>query len=62
MTGPIKKLNPVNLKMIMDGFTQQKSPDFELIGALSASVSVPEIAEGRINTSQEAARTLVSGA
>jgi len=42
--------------------TQQEGPDFELIGALSASVSVPVIAEGRINTPQEAARALACGA
>lgn len=42
--------------------TQQEVPDFELLRALSAKVSVPVVAEGRIWTPEDAAKALSCGA
>jgi N-acylglucosamine-6-phosphate 2-epimerase len=50
----------------LSGYTRYSpdldGPDFELIRALSQSVSVPVIAEGRIRTPEEAAKCLQLGA
>jgi N-acylglucosamine-6-phosphate 2-epimerase len=50
----------------LSGYTQnspqQAEPDFELVRRLSAALSVPVIAEGRIATPQQARRLLEAGA
>ncbi|WP_326700686.1 N-acetylmannosamine-6-phosphate 2-epimerase [Streptomyces sp. NBC_01754] len=44
------------------GTPEQTGPDLDLVTSLSAAVSVPVVAEGRINTPEEAAEALARGA
>ncbi|CAM5352797.1 N-acetylmannosamine-6-phosphate 2-epimerase [Streptomyces atroolivaceus] len=44
------------------GTPQRTGPDLDLVTSLSGSVSVPVVAEGRINTPEEAAEALARGA
>ncbi|MFD6280593.1 N-acetylmannosamine-6-phosphate 2-epimerase [Streptomyces sp. NPDC060209] len=44
------------------GTPEQTGPDLDLVTSLSAAVSVPVVAEGRINTPEEAAQALARGA
>ncbi|MFJ8859209.1 N-acetylmannosamine-6-phosphate 2-epimerase [Streptomyces sp. NPDC102451] len=44
------------------GTPKQTGPDLDLVTSLSAAVSVPVVAEGRINTPEEAAEALARGA
>ncbi|MEV8225825.1 putative N-acetylmannosamine-6-phosphate 2-epimerase [Streptomyces sp. NPDC079167] len=44
------------------GSPKQTGPDLDLVTSLSAAVSVPVVAEGRINTPEEAAEALARGA
>uniref|UniRef100_A0AAU3GNA3 Putative N-acetylmannosamine-6-phosphate 2-epimerase n=1 Tax=Streptomyces sp. NBC_01401 TaxID=2903854 RepID=A0AAU3GNA3_9ACTN len=44
------------------GTPKQTGPDLDLVTSLSAAVSVPVVAEGRINTPKEAAEALARGA
>nr|WSS65027.1 N-acetylmannosamine-6-phosphate 2-epimerase [Streptomyces sp. NBC_01177] len=44
------------------GSPKQTGPDLGLVTSLSAAISVPVVAEGRINTPEEAAEALASGA
>ncbi|SCE14876.1 N-acylglucosamine-6-phosphate 2-epimerase [Streptomyces sp. BpilaLS-43] len=44
------------------GTPKQTGPDLDLVTSLSASISVPVVAEGRINTPEEAAEALARGA
>ncbi|MGW6399576.1 N-acetylmannosamine-6-phosphate 2-epimerase [Streptomyces sp. NPDC055134] len=44
------------------GSPRQDGPDLELVAALSATVDVPVVAEGRIRTPEEAALALARGA
>ncbi|MEW2488617.1 putative N-acetylmannosamine-6-phosphate 2-epimerase [Streptomyces sp. NPDC048411] len=44
------------------GTPKQTGPDLDLVAALSAAIDVPVVAEGRINTPQEAAEALDRGA
>lgn len=44
------------------GTPQQTGPDLDLVSALSAAIDVPVVAEGRINTPEEAAEALARGA
>ncbi|MFB4421063.1 N-acetylmannosamine-6-phosphate 2-epimerase [Streptomyces sp. QL37] len=44
------------------GTPEQTGPDLDLVASLSAAVPVPVVAEGRINTPQEAAEALARGA
>lgn len=44
------------------GTPKQTGPDLDLVSALSAAIDVPVVAEGRINTPQEAAEALARGA
>ncbi|MFE9366926.1 N-acetylmannosamine-6-phosphate 2-epimerase [Streptomyces sp. NPDC006978] len=44
------------------GTPQQTGPDLGLVTSLSAAISVPVVAEGRINTPEEAAEALARGA
>ncbi|MFI6058050.1 N-acetylmannosamine-6-phosphate 2-epimerase [Streptomyces sp. NPDC051286] len=44
------------------GTPTQTGPDLDLVAALSAAIDVPVIAEGRINTPEEAAEALDRGA
>lgn len=44
------------------GTPERTGPDLELVTSLSAAVSVPVVAEGRINTPEEAAEALARGA
>lgn len=44
------------------GTPKQTGPDLELVSALSAAIDVPVVAEGRINTPEEAAEALTRGA
>ncbi|MEV0787285.1 N-acetylmannosamine-6-phosphate 2-epimerase [Streptomyces sp. NPDC050423] len=44
------------------GTPKQTGPDLDLVAALSAALDVPVVAEGRINTPQEAAEALRRGA
>lgn len=44
------------------GTPKQTGPDLDLVSALSAAIGVPVVAEGRINTPQEAAEALARGA
>ncbi|MEU9094019.1 N-acetylmannosamine-6-phosphate 2-epimerase [Streptomyces sp. NPDC048428] len=44
------------------GTPKQTGPDLDLVSALSAAVDVPVVAEGRINTPEEAAEALARGA
>lgn len=44
------------------GTPKQTGPDLDLVAALSAAIDVPVVAEGRINTPEEAAEALARGA
>lgn len=44
------------------GTPKQTGPDLDLVAALSAAIDVPVVAEGRINTPEEAAEALERGA
>ncbi|MFF3172151.1 N-acetylmannosamine-6-phosphate 2-epimerase [Streptomyces sp. NPDC057900] len=44
------------------GTPKQTGPDLDLVAALSAAIDVPVVAEGRINTPEEAAEALRLGA
>ncbi|WP_328897028.1 N-acetylmannosamine-6-phosphate 2-epimerase [Streptomyces sp. NBC_00236] len=44
------------------GMPKQTGPDLDLVAALSAAIDVPVVAEGRINTPEEAAEALARGA
>ncbi|MFD7714785.1 N-acetylmannosamine-6-phosphate 2-epimerase [Streptomyces sp. NPDC091387] len=44
------------------GTPKQTGPDLDLVAALSAAIDVPVVAEGRINTPEEAAEALRRGA
>ncbi|MHC3462766.1 N-acetylmannosamine-6-phosphate 2-epimerase [Streptomyces flavovirens] len=44
------------------GTLEQTGPDLDLVTSLSAALSVPVVAEGRINTPEEAAEALALGA
>ncbi|MFD3607937.1 N-acetylmannosamine-6-phosphate 2-epimerase [Streptomyces atroolivaceus] len=44
------------------GTPERTGPDLDLVTSLSGSVSVPVVAEGRINTPEEAAEALARGA
>ena len=44
------------------GTLEQTGPDLDLVTSLSAALSVPVVAEGRINTPEEAAEALARGA
>ncbi|MEK8145486.1 putative N-acetylmannosamine-6-phosphate 2-epimerase [Streptomyces sp. M10(2022)] len=44
------------------GTPKQTGPDLALVAALSAAIDVPVVAEGRINTPEEAAQALALGA
>ncbi|MFJ5721240.1 N-acetylmannosamine-6-phosphate 2-epimerase [Streptomyces sp. NPDC093149] len=44
------------------GTPEQTGPDLELVAELSAAIDVPVVAEGRINTPDEAAEALTRGA
>ncbi|MYX73336.1 N-acetylmannosamine-6-phosphate 2-epimerase [Streptomyces sp. SID3915] len=44
------------------GTPKQTGPDLDLVTSLSAAISVPVVAEGRINTPEEAAEALARGA
>ncbi|MFE5241686.1 MULTISPECIES: N-acetylmannosamine-6-phosphate 2-epimerase [unclassified Streptomyces] len=44
------------------GTPERTGPDLDLVTSLSAAVSVPVVAEGRINTPEEAAEALARGA
>ncbi|MFB6988786.1 N-acetylmannosamine-6-phosphate 2-epimerase [Streptomyces sp. NPDC056178] len=44
------------------GTPEQTGPDLELVAELSAAIDVPVVAEGRINTPDEAAAALARGA
>ncbi|MEV0491746.1 N-acetylmannosamine-6-phosphate 2-epimerase [Streptomyces atratus] len=44
------------------GTPRQTGPDLDLVAALSAAIDVPVVAEGRINTPEEAAEALDRGA
>ncbi|MFB6780406.1 N-acetylmannosamine-6-phosphate 2-epimerase [Streptomyces sp. NPDC056352] len=44
------------------GTPKQTGPDLDLVAALSAAIDVPVVAEGRINTPEEAAEALDRGA
>lgn len=44
------------------GTPKQTGPDLDLVASLSAAISVPVVAEGRINTPEEAAEALARGA
>lgn len=44
------------------GTPEQTGPDLDLVAALSAAIDVPVVAEGRINTPDEAAEALRRGA
>ncbi|MGW1102875.1 N-acetylmannosamine-6-phosphate 2-epimerase [Streptomyces sp. NPDC002540] len=44
------------------GTPEQTGPDLELVAELSAAIDVPVVAEGRINTPDEAAEALARGA
>lgn len=44
------------------GTPKQTGPDLDLVAALSAAIDVPVVAEGRINTPQDAAEALRRGA
>ncbi|MFI6556122.1 N-acetylmannosamine-6-phosphate 2-epimerase [Streptomyces griseus] len=44
------------------GTPEQTGPDLDLVASLSAAISVPVVAEGRINTPEEAAEALARGA
>ncbi|MEU8696339.1 N-acetylmannosamine-6-phosphate 2-epimerase [Streptomyces sp. NPDC048680] len=44
------------------GTPEQTGPDLDLVTALSAAIDVPVVAEGRINTPEEAAEALRRGA
>lgn len=50
----------------LSGYTpyspQLAGPDFELVGALASRLSIPVVAEGRIQSPEQAARCLASGA
>ncbi|MEE1794398.1 putative N-acetylmannosamine-6-phosphate 2-epimerase [Streptomyces sp. BE308] len=44
------------------GTPRQTGPDLDLVAALAAAIDVPVVAEGRINTPEEAAEALARGA
>ncbi|WP_406384773.1 N-acetylmannosamine-6-phosphate 2-epimerase [Streptomyces sp. NBC_01618] len=44
------------------GTPKQTGPDLDLVAALSAAIDVPVVAEGRINTPEDAAEALARGA
>jgi N-acylglucosamine-6-phosphate 2-epimerase len=44
------------------GTPKRPGPDLDLVASLSAAISVPVVAEGRINTPEEAAEALARGA
>ncbi len=44
------------------GTPKQTGPDLDLVTSLSAAIPVPVVAEGRINTPEEAAEALARGA
>ncbi|MEV7049731.1 MULTISPECIES: N-acetylmannosamine-6-phosphate 2-epimerase [Streptomyces] len=44
------------------GTPKQSGPDLDLVTSLSAAISVPVVAEGRVNTPEEAAEALARGA
>ncbi|MGW1432612.1 N-acetylmannosamine-6-phosphate 2-epimerase [Streptomyces sp. NPDC002431] len=44
------------------GSPRQPGPDLDLVSALAAAITVPVVAEGRINTPEEAAEALARGA
>lgn len=46
----------------MPGTPKQTGPDLDLVTSLSAAVPVPVVAEGRINTPEEAAEAIARGA
>lgn len=50
------------LSSYVPGTPEQTGPDLDLVTSLSAALSVPVVAEGRINSPQEAAEAVARGA